>query len=314
MKRKITTIIITIFSALLLFADTVSAESVTADKMASSYSGYSYHSPSSTSNEDSGSNVWGAVLGVVGVILAVSVYFLINYLNERSEYYNPPKESQTDISKQNAQRTKYEFPINNNLKIEMFLKQHDPNFVCSKFIIQSENIFIDVKRAIQNYSTDVLDMVEGNKLLEKHTNQIKSNSSAKICEISDNISFMDSYLYKYEYSNSEEYLTALHKTSLINYLQDKKTGNSVHGSKRNACLKFYFAKYVRPFGTISPIQEETKALNCPYCGGSVDYAVIGKCGYCGGIIKSSEMQWTLVDLEEYTGYSEIDNRGIIKLD
>lgn len=314
MKRKIITFIISIFYTLMLFAVTVSAESVTADEMTSSYSGYSYHSPPSTSNGDSGSNVWGAVLGVAGVILAVSVYFLINYLNERSEYYNPPKESQTDISKQNAQRIKYESPMNHNLMIETFLKQHDHNFVCTKFIMQSENIFIDVKHAIQNYNTDVLELVEGDELLKKHTEQVKSNSSAKICEISDNISFMDSYLYKYEYSETEEYLTALHKVNLINYLQDKETGNSVHGSKRNTCLKFYFAKYVRPFGTISPIQEETKALNCPYCGGSVDYAVIGKCGYCGGIIKSSEMQWTLVDLEEYTGYSEIDNRGIIKLD
>lgn len=312
MKQKIITIIITIFSALLLFAVTVSAESVTADKMASSYSGYSYHSPSSTSNENSG-GVWGVITGIATIILIPAVYFLVYYLKERSEYYNPPKESKTDISKQTAQRTKYEFPINNNLKIEKFLKEHDPNFVCTQFIMQSENIFIDVKRAIQNYETDVLDIVEGDELLEKHTNQVKSNSSAKICEISDNISFMDSYLYKYEYSKTEEYLTALHKVSLINYLQDKETGNSVHGSKRNSCLKFYFAKYVRPFGTISPIQEETKALNCPYCGGSVDYAVIGKCPFCGGIIKSSEMQWTLVDLEEYTGYSVIDNSGIIKL-
>lgn len=305
MKHKITTFILTVISALTLFAVSVSAESSTASDMSKHYF--------SDSSQNSSGGGWGAILGLGGLILVAGAFFLVKYLQERSEYYNPPKESQVDISKQNAQRTKYEFPMNHNLMIEKFLKEHDPNFVCTQFIMQSENIFIDVKNAIENYNTDVLEIVEGDELLKKHCAQIQSNSSNKICEISDNISFMDSFMYKYEYNRSEEYLTALHKVSLINYLQDKETGNSVHGSKRNTCLKFYFAKYSRPFGTISPIQQEAKALNCPYCGGSVDYAVIGKCPFCGGIIKSSEMQWTLVDLEEYTGFSEIDNRGVIQL-
>ena len=78
----------------------------------------------------------------------------------------------------------------------------------------------------------------------------------------------------------------------------------------------YFVVFSRDNPRISITRGEAIVINCPNCGGNVNFPsrrMMVNCPYCGNVVTFAEYDWRLVSVEHINDDTKICNRAVIKL-
>ena len=301
MKRKkvkstiIAIIFIIIAATTYSFADVGSFESYdsgsswSSSDYESSWSSSDYGSSWSSSDYGDESDLtiefWAVIIFVLILIVCIKFF---NPKDSQSKY---PKQS-TDISNNKIYENQKE------IEIEQKIKKIDANFNKEEFLAWAKDIFVKLQMAWTKRDWEEIRLYETNELFEQHKTQLQGYINNGTINVMDRICVNYAKLNDFEQTENKDILSIALNSSMIDYIKDEKTGEVLKGNTTTRLTNTYKLTFIRKKGlTTQEGETKIKSTNCPNCGAPTKVTIVGKCEYCGSLIKIEDHGWVLSNLE-----------------
>lgn len=247
-------------------------------------------------------------------------YLKINDVENESligDGFTPFSSDSSSFSSPDQKPSPYFSPNNYTDEINSFLKGTDYEFDAAEFIDWCEKSFCSYWDAWSDGNIETAGIFLSEDLLDKTRSLLLDNKDANRKDIYKVYAVMGTYINKYERELGFEYLTVYLTSIHRRYVLDSRRVNSgvpFSGSISKDLKTIYQLKFMRRFAPEhkTNIKNGVQIVVCPSCGAEVSALNMGRCEFCGGIIKVGEFSWVLSDIDEYfRNVSPADNRGIV---
>ncbi len=190
-------------------------------------------------------------------------------------------------------------PIMNDTFIERKIKAVDELFSKEQFLSFARNLFIKMQEAWTKRDWSTIRPFEMKEIFEQHQRQLQNFIDKKQINVMERICVKAAYLSSFEQTGSNDILTVVLETKMIDYIIDETTGEIIKGDKETERHSTYKMVFIRKSGIKTSEGEiKLKTTNCPNCGAPTEITSSGKCEYCGSIIVTENHDWSLANLEK----------------
>lgn len=254
----------------------------------------------------------------VFIFIAVLIVVIISkYLKYKSEF---PKDQDTAahrklqaMSQWQPTTSSYGEPKNFTEQITGQIRKRDLNFSADKFIWLIENYFIAYMDAYNEQDLELLEKLTTEDIFFIDKADIEDQLQNGVSHKRKRISFQTDYLYKYEYNDKYEYVSAYIKSRMIDYMENNQTGESYYGSKSKDVFTFYTITLRRKLSEKTIISENVKSIPCPNCGAPMDAVVAGRCSYCGKSSMVTDSPWKISAVRKTELGDDLGRSGIFRI-
>lgn len=241
------------------------------------------------------------------IIIAIIVFFVIPFIRYllRKKY----SEIELDINKfDNKQKERMkEYKVNK--KMENLTKDAEQKFISEEGLFEDEfeknqcysfikNIFTKYKQAMEEKNIEIIKTFSTEKFINNKMEEIKKslleeNNYSRV--YFDKVTSVR--LYSHSSDKEKEILTFAirHIEELNEY--NPKTGKQIRGLSGRKVEKIVLADFERNIKVVNADLGKIY-LRCTNCGAPTHIVTVGKCEYCGAIIKSDMKEWKLDKITE----------------
>jgi hypothetical protein len=187
---------------------------------------------------------------------------------------------------------------NNTPEVVFALRDGDPSFSSDQFLEKAKEIFKTLKNAYNLSDINKLPLMAEEQYNE-HKTKIGLYVENRQINVSEIHSFDEVYFYKYDKTTKYEYLSALLKAELTNYVVDARSEEIVRGNPEELLTESWLLTFRRDVIVLEPTKNyKPVAIICPHCGAPALINNFGRCVYCDAIIKAGSYEWFLYDFDK----------------
>ena len=185
------------------------------------------------------------------------------------------------------------FIQNNTTEIITAMYDENRGFDVEDFQMHAKEVFKALKNAYFERDIDKLPFSTREQYLQ-HRTQIDKYISEGQISVTEIENFDKIYLYKYNKTAEYDYLTVFLEIFGAEYDIDGKTREIVPGCADDNQLLRYLLTFRRDGKVLeNTVKETPQSLACPKCGAPAVINNVGKCSYCGAVIKDGNYAWAL---------------------
>ena len=222
------------------------------------------------------------LISVMYVVVPIAVSWVVVKLNKEED---PVKESG------------YRVPpgvIQDNTK-EIISAMYDENlgFNFDNFKTHAQEVFKALKNAYAQRDGDKLPFMTEEQYFQHRTNIEKYIREGEIY-VTEIENFDKSHLYKYNKTAQYDYLSIFFEIFGAEYIINDKTREIIPGGSDDNQLLRYVLVFRRDRKVLeTTVKDAPEALKCPNCGAPAIINNVGRCTYCGAVIKDGSYAWAL---------------------
>lgn len=186
-------------------------------------------------------------------------------------------------------------------KSRMYLKQIkniDPNFSEEKMLSWVKELFVKLQNAWTQRDWEKMKIYETQSLFEQHKAQVQGYIDTNRINVVEEIKIENIAIYKFSKQGDRDIIEIALQSKMKDYIIDATTKQVLEGDKKQSKGNIYKLTFERKTG-IKTSKENTQTINCPNCGAQTDITEVGKCEYCGSILKTGANGWVLSSLEPF---------------
>ncbi len=179
---------------------------------------------------------------------------------------------------------------------------YDPSFDAEELTEHLGNLYVQLQEAWTKKDLEPVRQFMTDKFFNQMKRQLKFLIQQNRTDHTENIAVLDVNLIGWYQLKSYDYIVARLNTRITSYITDDNTGEIVSGSRTREKFMEYEWKLCRRTSTMTENNNENLKINkCPNCGAPIDINSSTKCQYCGTIIISKSVNWTISGM---TGISQ----------
>ena len=179
---------------------------------------------------------------------------------------------------------------------------YDPSFDAEELTEHLGNLYVQLQEAWSQKDLEPVRQFMTDKFFNQMKRQLKFLIQQNRTDHTENIAVLDVNLIGWYQLKSYDYIVARLNTRITSYITDDNTGEIVSGSRTREKFMEYEWKLCRRTSTMTENNNENLKINkCPNCGAPIDINSSTKCQYCGTIIISKSVNWTISGM---TGISQ----------
>ncbi|MPM86786.1 hypothetical protein SDC9_133878 [bioreactor metagenome] len=180
----------------------------------------------------------------------------------------------------------------------------DPAFSQQTFLENVSNLYVRLQNAWQAKNLEPVRPLLSGALYAQFERQLQRYIANRETNYVEQIAVLAVDIVDYRQDQTNDMLTVLLRTRIVDYVKNDATGQIIRGSDTRELFMTYEWTLIRAKGVKTEAREGVERDTCPACGAPIDLNQSAKCEYCGNVVTADDYGWVL---NEIRGISQQSN-------